>query len=512
VASDKNRIVGFDRTREEAMTSRRIVGIDLGIASSHTVVVVDETLEVIARRRCRPNRESLEVIEAAALAGAEAGTCLEVIMEPTGAAWLPVAVFFARRGHRVFRVSSAKAAALRRFLSQHAKSNSIDAMALARLAIVDPDGLQQLRLLEGDAASLDRRVRAADRLTDIASRHKIRLRELARQAMPMLDDAITWELTAADVAVLERFGDPRILATVPRHRLAALVHKASRGHASPERADAWRAVAAAAVELYGDDPAVAFEDLAAEMATEARLLGAVLAERDGHARHREAAYQAVDPDGLVRSLPGVGEIGGPVLVASMGDPHRFADASAFKRFTGLTPRASETGNTDRKGQPMSKAGPRRLRDQLVQSANTARRIDPQLAQVYFTQMVERGAHHQKAVCVVAARLAERAWLVMSRGEPYRLLDVDGTPVTVAEGRAIVEERYRVSEEVRRRRRSTKSAGKVPHEVLEAQLGHTRHRVDNRGNLPRATTKPDPRVDRKPPAAAIPPGTLTALPT
>jgi hypothetical protein len=269
------------------MTSRRIVGIDLGIASSHTVVVIDETIEVVARRRCRPRRDSLELIEQAALTGTEPGTRLEVIIEPTGAAWLPVAVFFARRGHAVFRVSSAKAAAMRKFLSQHAKANSIDAAALARLAIVDPDGLQELRLVEGDAASLDRRVRAADRLTDMASRHKIRLRELARQSMPMLDDAIARELTAADVAVLERYGDPRVLLRAPRSRLIALVRKASRGHHGEDRADAWRAVAAAAVELYGDDPAVPFEDLAAEMATEARLLRAVLAERDEHARHRE---------------------------------------------------------------------------------------------------------------------------------------------------------------------------------------------------------------------------------
>src|SRR5690349_8373982 len=101
----------------------------------------------------------------------------------------------------------------------------------------------------------------------------------------------------------------------------------------------------------------------------------------------------------------------------MGNLARFRNAAAFKRYTGLTPRASETGDTDRKGQPMCKAGPRRLRDQLVQSANTARRVDPQLAAVYFTQMAERGAHHTKALCVVAARLAERAWVVLARGEP-----------------------------------------------------------------------------------------------
>ena len=52
-------------------------------------------------------------------------------------------------------------------------------------------------------------------------------------------------------------------------------------------------------------------------------------------------------------------------------------------------------------------------------------MGPQLSEVYFTQMVERGAHHQKALCVVAARLAERAWVVMSRAEPYMIREVDG---------------------------------------------------------------------------------------
>jgi hypothetical protein len=116
---------------------------------------------------------------------------------------------------------------------------------------------------------------------------------------------------------------------------------------------------------------------------------------------------------------------------------------------------------------MSKAGSSRLRGQLVMSANVARRIDPELARIYFTQMVQRGVHHNKAVCIVAARLADRAWVTLSRGEPYVLRDVDGREVSVAEGRAIVAERFAVPEEVRRRRR-TRKAGKAPQQLLLAR--------------------------------------------
>src|SRR5207244_7659304 len=121
-----------------------------------------------------------------------------------------------------------------------------------------------------------------------------------------------------------------------------------------------------------------------------------------HANEREHCYRFVDGLELARSLPGLAEVGGPALVASMGDPRRFRGAKQFRRFTGLTPKASETGDTDRKGQPMSKAGSSLLRTTLIRAADTARRQDPQLARIYWVQMVERGKDHIGALCVVAS--------------------------------------------------------------------------------------------------------------
>ena len=63
----------------------------------------------------------------------------------------------------------------------------------------------------------------------------------------------------------------------------------------------------------------------------------------------------------------------------MGRPGRFHDGTRFKSYTGFAPRASETGQTDRKGQPMSKAGPSLLRATFFRAAGTVRRQDPQLA-------------------------------------------------------------------------------------------------------------------------------------
>ena len=283
------------------MTTRRLVGIDLGIASAHTVRVLDEAGGLVAKRKAWPTVESLAAVETAALAGCPEGTRLEVVMEPTGPAWLPIAVFFDARGHVVHRVSSAKAADLRRFLSRHTKTNGIDADTLARLPLVDPGGLRPLVLPGEEAAGLDRRVRACDRLTRQGAEHKVRIRDLVRQVMPM--SPLGADLGAADLAVLERYADPNALVRAGLKRLTGVIAKASKNHQGADRAAEWIAAAEASIDLYAGHPGVAFADLAAEIATEVRLLRVTQNELATHATEREAAYRYVDPAGLARSLP-----------------------------------------------------------------------------------------------------------------------------------------------------------------------------------------------------------------
>ncbi len=333
-----------------------------------------------------------------------------------------------------------------------------------------------MELPGADRASLDRRVRSCERLSRQAAQHKVRIKDLVRHLMPM--SPLAGDLGQADLAVLERWADPNALLRAGRARLTGLIARVSRGQQAGARAEEWLEAARASIEVYGGDSAVALADLAAEVATEVRLLQAVQAELAAHAEVREAAYRRVDPEGLARSLPGLGEVGGPVLQAFVARAQRFGSGRAFKSFTGLVSRSSETGETDRKGGPMSKAGPSLLRTQLLRSADTARALDPQLARIYYVQMVERGAPHLKATCVVAAHLAERAWTVLARGTPYVVRDVDDRPVRPEEARAIIAKRYTVGEDVRRRRRS-KKAGKAPHQVLEGHLQSAPRRITRR---------------------------------
>jgi Transposase IS116/IS110/IS902 family len=159
----------------------------------------------------------------------------------------------------------------------------------------------------------------------------------------------------------------------------------------------------------------------------------------------------------------------------------------------LAPKASQTGNTDRKGQPMSKAGHSALRTQLIQSANTARQLDPQLAAIYYTQMTERGAPHLKALCVVAAHLAERAWLTLSRAKPYVIRDLQDRPISPQQARELIAAQFTVPANVRRRRRSTKLAGRAPQQC--SRHAKSQHEAGHEAAPPADTiTPPNPYVN------------------
>jgi hypothetical protein len=143
---------------------------------------------------------------------------------------------------------------------------------------------------------------------------------------------------------------------------------------------------------------------------------------------------------------------------------------------------------------MSKAGSRLLRSTLVRAADHARKQDPQLAKIYYVQMVERGANHLKALCVIAARIAERAWAVMHRRMPYVICDTTGEPVTPEQAKQIIAETWAVTADVRARRRSRKTtkAGKAPQQVHTGQDRSHARGADKRGDVPRprsSATKP-----------------------
>jgi hypothetical protein len=85
---------------------------------------------------------------------------------------------------------------------------------------------------------------------------------------------------------------------------------------------------------------------------------------------------------------------------------------------------------------------------LFLAADHARKTDPTLAARHQRLMCQTGRHHTSALCTIATVLLTRIVACLRTNALYQLRDVDGSPITPAQGRAIVAARYQIPPEVR----------------------------------------------------------------
>jgi len=116
----------------------------------------------------------------------------------------------------------------------------------------------------------------------------------------------------------------------------------------------------------------------------------------------------------------------------------------------MIPFSRQSGEAQARGLHITQAGPDLIKATAFMDANVARLYDPQIAAIYYEQMVERGKHHLQAVCACATHLLDRIYVILKEDRPYELRDVDGQPVTRRQARTICMTRYHVPDEIRQR--------------------------------------------------------------
>ena len=99
-----------------------------------------------------------------------------------------------------------------------------------------------------------------------------------------------------------------------------------------------------------------------------------------------------------------------------------------------------------------------MRWALFQAGQIGRSHDPQLACVYYREMVHNGKNHMQAMGAVMSHMSARVLAVLREDKPYELRDIDGRTVSREEARKIILLKYQVPEEIRRERRRHKTLG------------------------------------------------------
>lgn len=439
--------------------TRRTIGIDLAIRGEHVAQIFDDGLPLGRPLRFRHDPVSLETFVARATAGLGEGDVVQAVMEPTGMSWFPVAHRLTDAGVLVARVKGKRVKALRRYLSEHAKTDLADAHVLAAIPSFGGPPLDPVHIPAPRSHALQRLTKQRGRLQDAIAGAKRRLLDLIRWASPSLERVLPDIRTRLSLALLQNWVDPEAVLAARKAAIARFIARHASGnhpHSGPfvdTLLEGLRQAARDARALHSGH--VDFIELQAEIAVEIDIVLAhinALAELE---RRINAIYAELQPDDVLRTIPGVGQHLAPVLLGVLHTADRFRSQRHIRGYCGLFPRRADSGGTEKPGQPITQGGNDRVKRALMLAADTARKIDPDLAHVYCRMMTTKGHHHKQALCVVANRLINRIFRVMRSGKPYILRDHDGHELTVAEAKALIADRYTVPDDVRISRRANR---------------------------------------------------------
>ena len=455
------------------------LGIDIAVRAPHQASLADERGQLLwSGHRFRTTPEDLERLWER-LPPDQRPEDLTVVMEPTRNAWVPLAAWLRRRGAAVVLVSAERSSDLRAYYAKHTKSDRLDSVLLARLPMLHPEGLHPERGL-GPGDPLRRATKMHSTLVKRRTTSLARLDALLEILGPGWHAALRGDLgNKTPLKFLAAgYADPQTLKRIGRARLTRFIHRHSRGAWGEPEADALLAAARATLELWGDDD-LSFPDLADDIALEARL-GLKLTEEIKELDERiSVLVHDRDPHGIITSAPGIGAVTGAVILGRLGDATRFSSLAAVRSFSGLVPSLDASGVSGRHGSP-TKRGDALLREALFLSANQARRLDPTLAAKYHRLMVQAGKHHNSALCHIATALLTRVVACWRNQTPYELRDTDGRPISTAEARAIIAERYAIPDEIRRARTTTATGRRSKESQSAPSTGPSQHHAKRPG--------------------------------
>jgi transposase len=437
--------------------AKRIVGIDLAVAGLHRAAVYDSGRMSFVGKSFAFNRsyEGFMMLVDKAASGFRGE--LWFVMEPTSGAWKALSAFLIAKGYTVYLVKPQKVYDLRKFLRKHTKSDRIDAQTMAKLPIVDPQGIYPLTLPKPDVVALNRYCRQRERIMRSICGRKTRIQAYFTAVNPLLMECFgEHKYTHCCRAFLRCYADPFKVVKLSVEQLAGFLTRHAWGTPEPKLAEKIYNASQSAVSIFKSAKAKGMLPFEPEQFQDEINIELDLMEYEEKKimyldKKIQALYQRLDPQQVLQSIPGIGPVHAPSILSVTGNPARFTNLRAYKAFCGLVPRKKQSATQDIKGLRITKSSQRMLKKSYCLAAETARRYDPEAACMYH-RLRARGRHHNQAICAVASNLAGRTYSVMKRNRlgtdtqipvtrKYIIHDFAGKDIDLKQGRALVVERY-----------------------------------------------------------------------
>jgi transposase len=166
------------------------VGIDLASNGEHKVRCLDEEGRLCDGFSFDTTQEGLRKLEERIFLGDSNPV---IVFEPTGLAWLLVAIYLKARhpDSRLVRVQAQKVVALRKYLHRSSKSDKIDSLTLAKMPFVDSEKLEEIYFPSAKLYAIQRLSRQRKRLESEISGRKVRIGSIVDGYFPGVRQAFS---------------------------------------------------------------------------------------------------------------------------------------------------------------------------------------------------------------------------------------------------------------------------------------------------------------------------------
>lgn len=380
----------------------------------HDVCVLDEAGVVLATRRVPEGVGGVakfhQLVAEHAASPADVVIGIETDRGPFVAALVAA-------GYQVYAVNPLAASRYReRHVTSGAKSDAGDAKVLADLVRTDRHNHRQVAGDSGLAEAIKVLARAHQNLIWSRQAHGNVLRSTLREFYPAALVAVGDDLCGRDaLAVLAKAPTPEAGRALSRSQLVAVLRRSGRRRYLEARAgeihEALRSeqlsVTPRLSAAFGASVAATVAIISATNAQIAALEGQLTSQFDEH------------PDAeILRSLPGLGPVLAPRVLAEFGDdPNRYADAKSRRNYAGTSPITRAAGT--KRAVLARVAHNRRLSDACYQWAFCAIEASPGARKLYDRHRAgnNKKRHHQ-ALRVVANRLVGILHGCLASHQPY----------------------------------------------------------------------------------------------
>ena len=226
---------------------------------------------------------------------------------------------------------------------------------------------------------------------------------------PELEKLVPSLHIASVYALLSEFPGAKQIASAHLTRLTNLLHEASKGRYSREKAIEIRDTARNSIG--STMPAKSLE-----LKHTIRLIGELDAEIDEIEEEINSIMDEVHSP--ITTIPGIGKRMGAMILAEVGDFSNFDSADKILAYAGLSPSTYQSGQLTNCYSHMEKRGSRYLRYAIFNATKFVCNWDPTFA-AYLAKKRAEGKHYNVAISHAAKKLVRLIYAMEKSQQPYR---------------------------------------------------------------------------------------------